>query len=283
MPHELDSTTRPSTDQASDAGQEPPPATSSGGPVPHSAIGHLWQRLDAMDFINRGMLFAAVLLLTFIPFVIIVQALAGRSATDGVVRRFGLDQQAAKVVSEVFASPSSTSSALTAGSYILFVLGGLAAAGAIQGLWENAYGLESRGLRDTGIRLVWLAVLVGVSGLVMQVGPTFRSVAGPVLLGLTGFAFVTGFWWFSMWLLLGRRRSWKTLFPSALATGVCWMGMTIVFSFTMSDTIVTNDKKYGYIGVVLALMSFLIAVGVVIILGAIVGVVWQERRADRPR
>jgi membrane protein len=30
-----------------------------------SAAEHLWRRLDSMDFINRGMLFAATLLLCF--------------------------------------------------------------------------------------------------------------------------------------------------------------------------------------------------------------------------
>ena len=38
----------------------------------------LWRRLDAMDFINQGMLFAATLLLCFFPFLIVASALAGR-------------------------------------------------------------------------------------------------------------------------------------------------------------------------------------------------------------
>ncbi len=38
----------------------------------------LWRRLDAMDFINQGMLFAATLLLCFFPFLIVASARAGR-------------------------------------------------------------------------------------------------------------------------------------------------------------------------------------------------------------
>ena len=38
----------------------------------------VWRRLDTMDFINRGMVFAATLLLCFFPFLIVVSALAGR-------------------------------------------------------------------------------------------------------------------------------------------------------------------------------------------------------------
>ena len=45
-----------------------------------------------MDFINRGMLFAATLLLCLFPFLIIANALAGRSAVTGLARHLGLNQ-----------------------------------------------------------------------------------------------------------------------------------------------------------------------------------------------
>ncbi len=94
-----------------------------------------------------------------------------------------------------------------------------------------------------------------------------------MLLALLALIELTGFWWLTMWLLLAGRIAWKDLFPSALATAVCFLGMSLVFRFTMSSTITSNYAKYGSVGVVIALMSFLIAIGVVIILGAIVGVV----------
>jgi membrane protein len=53
--------------------------------------------------------------------------------------------------------------------------------------------------------------------------------------------------------------------------------MEVVFSIIFSSTVISDDKKYGSIGVVFALMSWLIAIGVVIILGAVAGVVWRER------
>ena len=67
--------------------------------------------------------------------------------------------------------------------------------------------------------------------------------------------------------------------PAAIRRGnsTFWVGMEVVFSFIFSGTVISDDKKYGPIGVVFALMSWLIAIGVVIILGAVVGVVWRER------
>ena len=49
----------------------------------------------------------------------------------------------------------------------------------------------------------------------------------------------------------------------------------------MSATITENYRQYGAIGVVFAVMTVLIAIGVVVLLGAVVGAVWQERRAGR--
>jgi membrane protein len=86
------------------------------------------------------------------------------------------------------------------------------------------------------------------------------------------------FWWFSMWLLLGGRLTWRELFPSALATGICWLAMVIAFRLTISGSITSSYHTYGTIGVVFVIMTVLIAIGVVIVLGALLGVAWRERR-----
>ncbi len=76
-----------------------------------------------------------------------------------------------------------------------------------------------------------------------------------------------------MWFLLSARVSWRALFPSAVATALFWVGMEVAFSIIFSNTVISDEKKYGPIGVVFALMSWLIAIGVVIILGAVAGIV----------
>jgi membrane protein len=242
-----------------------------------STAGHLWDRLNAMDFINKAMLFAAVLLLCFFPFLIVLSALAGRSTVTGLSRRLGLNHQAALDVSHLFASSSATSNAVTGTAYVFFVLGGIAAATAVQDLYERAFNLEARGMKDILRRLVWLGFVIVWALASSSGGPWLRRTGGPVVLGLVGLVVLTLFWWFTMWLLLGGRITWRELLPSAIATAVCWIGMEVVFSFIFSSSVISDDKKYGSIGVVFALMSYLIAIGVVIILGAVFGVVWRER------
>jgi membrane protein len=54
-------------------------------------------------------------------------------------------------------------------------------------------------------------------------------------------------------------------------------GMLVVFSFFFSGMVISENNEYGPIGTIFAVMTFLIVIGVVIILGAVVGLVWQER------
>jgi len=80
-----------------------------------------------------------------------------------------------------------------------------------------------------------------------------------------------------MRILLGRRISWRKLFPGACARGVLYVAMELVFWLFFSGIVTSDAKKFGPIGIIFALLSYLIAVGVVVILGAVVGRVWQDR------
>jgi membrane protein len=224
------------------------------------------------------MLFAATLLLCYFPFLIVGTALAGRSATTTLARHAGLNKQAAADLSHLFAPAATTSDAVTGtASVVFFVLGGIAAATALQQLYERIFDLDSRGMKDIWRRLIWLALLIGASLLSGWAGPALRHTIGPVLLAIAAVACATAFWWLTLWILVAGRISWRRLFPAACATGVFYVGMVVVFSVFFSNMVISENKEYGPIGMVFALMAYLIAIGIVIILGAVVGLVWQER------
>jgi len=243
-----------------------------------SSAEYLQRRLTGLDFINEGMLFAAALLLCGIPFFIVVSALAGKSAGADIGKRMGLDRQAAAVFGQLFASPSATSAAVVGTtSMVVFVVGGIAVASTLQALYERVFDVPHRGVKGLPRQLVWLGVVLGTGILGAGLaGPAVRH-ASPVVYAAAAAVWFTGFWWFTLWWLLAGRVSWRRLLPCAVATGVFWLGMEVVFSLFISGMVISEDKEYGPIGIVSALMAFLIAIGVVIILGAVVGLVWQER------
>jgi len=240
----------------------------------------LWKQLAAMDVINRGMMFAAVLLLCFVPFCIVLQAAAGQSAATRLSHRYGLDDAASHAVGQVFASPSAASGAMTVASWIVLIVFAIGAAATLQELYVLSFGVQHPSGGTNAARLVgWLAALLGVGALAALATPSLNDVGGDLLVAIVAFVAATVFFWFSMRLFLAGQLSWRELFPSALATGIFWLGMQVVFRLTMSDMISSNYAKYGAIGVVFTLMTLMVAVGVVVILGAISGVVWRERAA----
>jgi membrane protein len=238
----------------------------------------VWRRLDTMDFLNRGMVFAATLLLCLFPFLIVVSALADRPAAQSLVRYTGLNGQAAGDIGHLFASSAATTSAVVGtASMVFFVFSGIFAAAALQEIYEQAFDLPHRRIKDLPHRLAWLAVLVGASLLSGRAGPGLRHVGGPALLAVVGLVWAIGFWWLTMRILLAGRISWRALFPAACATSVLYVAMQVVFSLVFSAMVISNEHTYGPIGTIFALLSYLIAIGVVVILGAVAGRAWHER------
>jgi membrane protein len=222
------------------------------------------------------MIFAGTLPLCAFPFLIVTDAVAGQSTARGLGRRLGLNRQAAGDVGHLFASSHATVASVTAVAWVFLVLSGYSVASSLQGLYHRVFGLDSRTTRDAPRALIWLVLLVAwlfVSGLA---GPRVRA-GGPVEFAIVGLVVFTLFWWFTMWLLLAGRIPWRRLLPCAVATGVFWLGMEAAFAVISSGMVTSDYREYGPIGTVFAVMSYLIAIGVVVILGAVSGLVWQER------
>jgi membrane protein len=121
-----------------------------------------------------------------------------------------------------------------------------------------------------------------ISGVLIADGAidtTLRRDAGSVVFGLVEFVLFTLFFWWSIHFLLAGRESWRAVRPAAIATAIFWVGLGVFAAFYFSTTIVDDSKTYGTIGVTFTLVTWFIAIGAVISLGAVVGAVWQKRRS----
>ena len=235
--------------------------------VEESGAGRLWGRLSAVDFFGHSFQLASLAFLCFFPFLIVITAAAGREAALVVVSWLGLNQQAAQAVASLFV-PATTSYTLTVTSAVLLLLGAVAVAGTLQSWYRMLFNVHGGGWRNTVAQLAWLAGLLVYSAAQAGLG---RASDGWLLPSLIGFLWAVVFWWGSMYVLLAGAVTWRALFPSALVTSVCWTGLGVFSAHYFSATIVANEQKFGPIGVVMALLSWLVAVGVIIHLGAVAG------------
>ena len=247
------------------------------------AGGELWTRLNAIDFINQAFILASLLFLCVVPFLMLVAALKGADFVDNLSRRLSLNDAASQDVRTLFASSATTLASTTVLSAIGLAFWAVAVAAVIKGYYVKVFDVDPKNAKGLWRLPVWFIVVGGTSTGVAVVNRWLNDLsAGSVLAWVFGFAVSVAFWWWSMHFLVAGRRTWRYLLPSALATAVCFAGLRAFAVLALSSAVTSNENRYGPIGVVFILMYWLVSVGVVILLGAVIGVVYQERiKPDR--
>jgi membrane protein len=238
----------------------------------------LFTRLTALDFMNQAILFGAGVLLSLLPFLVLLSAFADERVDDDLALHLGLDHRAAKIVSHLFTQHGAKWNQATAISLVFMVAGTITVVSALQEIYQKAFDQPGRGMRDLPRFLVWIVVMCAAVALVGELGKPVRLLpAGFVLVEIViGAVFIPFVWW-TMHFLLDGRVEWRRLFPSAVATGLFAAVFGVFSTLYFSSTIISDDRIYGPIGAVFDIVTWLVGIGAVIILGAVAGVVWQER------
>lgn len=247
------------------------------GSWPHD----LGRRLGAIEFGNAIMLFGASLLLSALPLIILLSSAAHERIDDDVSRHMGLNARAARIMEGLFRkTPTHSAGPIVLGVIIAFA-GTITVAGSLQVIYERAFDQGHRGWRDLWRFVVWVIVLLGALVVEASVDIPLRRALGDVGRGALSFAEVTVFLWWSMHFLLAGRVRWVQLIRPALISGVFWLGFALFSSLYFSSALISEDRLYGTLGIVFILMTWFIAIGAVIVLGAACGAVWQERSSRR--
>jgi len=237
------------------------------------------RQLRALDFANQAMLFGAGLLVSLLPFVILLSAFTSQRVDDDISRRMGLDRRAAGIVDHLFTSSSASLNVATATSLVFITVGMLAVTSSLQQIYEKVFHQPHRGPRNLFRLLAWIVVLcVAVAVESVAERPVSSAAAGGWLAPLVTVAILTPFAWWTMHFLLAGRVPWLRLLPSAIFTGVFFGGLGVFSKFYFSETIISDSKTYGTVGAIFGIMTWFIAIGAVIILGAVAGVAWEDWR-----
>ena len=149
----------------------------------------------------------------------------------------------------------------------------MAVAGSLQAIYERVFGQPHRGWRDVLRFLTWVGVLFGVLVTESVISGPVRAAGGPVAHGLVTYAGTAAFFWWTMHFLLAGRMPWRRLIRAAMLTALFWTGLE-----AFSAAIISDSRLYGTIGVVFTLLTWFIAIGAVIMLGAVAGATWDQRK-----
>jgi membrane protein len=235
--------------------------------------------LGAVEFGDRIIIFGASMLLSVLPLIIVLSTFANHQVDDDISQHLGLSGHAAQVMDGLFRSSKSSVNIGLAIGLLLSLAGTIAVARSVQVIYERAFGVPHG--RGTGYLLRSVVWVVFVTAAVISdaaIGRTVRDgPAGPLVLGLVEFGGFALFFWWSVHYLLGGRERWGQTLPVAIATTLYWIGLGVFAEFYFSATIASDSKTYGAIGVTFTLVTWFIAMGAVLTLGAVVGAAWQKQ------
>jgi membrane protein len=230
---------------------------------------------------NSSLQFAALGVLTLFPFLIIVSAGTGHDLRKTVITRMGLDQHAAKDVNTLISPGNHAVTSLSVLGGALILLGAIGIASTLQSWYQRVYEQPpaSSWRRQLLDRLLWLGGFIAYLALQELIGKGLSDVGARVPIYVVTFVVAVGFYWWTLHVLLLGRVGWAELFPAGLATAICVTGLSVFSALLFSSQVVSSSNDYGPIGVVMVLLSYLIAIAVCLHIGAVAGRAWNERRA----
>ena len=256
------------------------------GRIDASRVGHVQRRFVQADLANQAMILAALALSLLLPVLVTLAALLPLGAADSlpavVGRRLGLSSASAADLQKLFPTRAAVRGGSTVVGSVFTLVSAYAWPTALQRGYEIAWGVESKGWRGLWRPLVWLTAFVAF-GAVLLVLPT-SSIANPwrtIVLLLIWTPVVFCWTWWTQHFLVGGAVPWRLLLPGAVAMTVGLIGLRAFAAVYLSTAISHNYGRYGPLGIVFMLLTWLVALSVVMLGGAVVGAALHEHRRLR--
>lgn len=225
---------------------------------------------------DRALALATQAFVAIVPMLIVVATAVPRSSREAAATWFDewsrLSGDAEVAVGQVLRRPPSGDEAVTAVGVVLLVTSVVGFARTLQRTYLAAWRLPGLGLPGFGYGLLAAAALVTEVVVLLLVAPLLVALPGAVL--VTALVRVVPsilVWWPVQRLLVGGRLSWRALLPGAVVSGA---GQTVVMAVSgwyVPDQIAAQSARFGLIGVAFVLVSWLVVLGLLLVVGAVLG------------
>jgi membrane protein len=262
----------------------------------HTVIVRVLRRMRAIDGYDRALALSAQAFVALVPMIVVVSALLPlgfrESQGPAMVAGLGLSGDAASAMSVLVRDPPGIGTTAVLGT-VLLVLSVLGFTRALQRTYMAAWELPRTGLRGWGHGLAAAAFLmVGLVALAL-IGPAVVLLDEHLVVQVLVHAVAaTLLWWPVQRVLFGGRIAWRDLLPGAALTGV-GQALVVAASAVYLPVALSRDaSRYGLLGVAVALLSWLVLLGLLLVLSAVLGAELARRSvptdpsstaADAPR
>src|SRR3954453_19866185 len=238
------------------------------------------ERLVELELFDRAVALASQAFVALIPFMVVVAALTPygerSSFAHSIIPRVELTGDTAAAVEQVFSQPAEVQSTLTTFGVLLLVVSALSFCRALQRTYERAWRLRRLGMRSTPSPLLWLAIAAAYASIASALNTAAGEHLGDVGRLVVAFGLSFFLWLWTPYLLLGRRVERKALRLTSVLTPTGMTGFGVASVFYMPQSIASSAESFGSIGVAIAIVSWLIGVGFIIVAAAGLGAVIAE-------
>jgi membrane protein len=237
--------------------------------------------------IDGGMLASAVtlsLFLSLFPVLLVTIAVVGfvssgdSAFADDLVSNLGLTGSAADFILEGVRSAQRSKGATSIIGFLGLVWATLGVIGSIQSVCDRAWQVEGRGVKDKLVALGWLAgslVLLGAALTLAGLLPALPGWAAPLQI-VAGVVCAIAFFWFTFRVLVAVPLGWRPHLPGAVLGGVGFHALTIAAAVIVPRQAASSSALYGSIGVVLALLGWLLLFGRLLVYSVVLNVLRYE-------
>ena len=246
------------------------------------------RRFQALEGFDRAIALASLTFSALIPLGIVVSgALSDHSIGDHIVERFGLEGNGARAVNDLFDTGEDLASGFSAFSFFLLLVTILSFSRALQRLFERTWELPPLSVRNTKNGLIWLTGLVVYAVVTGVVRANYNEgvleILTAAVLGLVSVLFVL---WSGV-LLSDRRITRHQLLPAAILVAVVGGLLAIGGDIYVPRLFNSYAGRYGAVGAVFALISWLFVLMVGLVSAVAIGREVSEeldaiRRGEKP-
>jgi membrane protein len=238
-------------------------------------VGRVFRSMMAINGYDRALALSAQAFVGLIPMLVVVAALAPDPAREAggraLITSLGLSGDVAQATALLVREPPGADTLTVLGA-VLLVTSVLGFIRALQRTYLAAWGVPSNGLRGIGHGVLGAAALIAGFAALALLWPALAALGGHVVAQLVVHAVAAvALWWPVQRILLGGHVSWRALLPGAVLTGVgqaVVLGVAVVF---LPATIAHEAARYGLFGVAVAVVSWLLALGLLLVLSAVLG------------
>jgi membrane protein len=197
---------------------------------------------------------------------------------DRFVDNLGLTGEAARIVTDAIAAAERSRQAASIVGLLGLAWSGLGLVDALQNAYDSVWQVEGRGLKDKAVGIFWLmgAVLLFVASAavttILRWLPGVLAPAGVLVTILVSL----GLWLWTARVLPNRKLPWKALLPGAILAALGLEVLKFLGAYYVPKAVASSSELYGSIGVVFAVLAWLLFFGRLVVYSAVLNVVLYE-------